>query len=82
MDKFKQAKSQFIKLFQNDISNENRINFFDVKAFYDAAYEEKEVARAALQKFQEYLKQAQKLEALYRAQIEADMAVLYTKKAV
>lgn len=79
MSKLKQAKSHIVKLFQLDISNENRINIFDVKALYDAAYEEKAQIRASIQKFNDILQQAQRLDTLYRAQIEADMASMYRK---
>ncbi len=81
MRTFRQAKRQFIKLFQLDISNQNRISLFDVKSLYDEAYEEKAKARAALKKFNAKLKQAQKLDSLYRAQLEIDFANLY-KRAV
>lgn len=79
MRTLKKAKSQFIKLFQTDISNQNRINLLDVKALYDAAYAEKDNARAALKKFQNRLAQAQTLDALYRSQLETDLAGLYRK---
>ena len=79
MRKLEKAKSHFIKLFQSDISNQNRINLLDVKALYDAAYAEKDTARACLKKFQQRLAQAEMLDGLYRAQIEADLAGLYRK---
>lgn len=79
MSKLKQAKSQFIKLFQTDISNQNRINLLDVKALYDAAYAEKDKARTSIKKFNARLQQAQTLDTLYRAQIESDLAGLYRK---
>lgn len=82
MSKLKRAKSQFIKLFQYDISNQNRINLLDVKALYDAAYDEKAKTRASVRKFKAKLKQARQLDVRYRAQIEADLAGLYMQKAV
>ncbi len=81
MSGLKRVKRHFVKLFQLDISNQNRISLFDVKGAYDAAYEEKAKARAALKKFNAKLKQAQKLDSLYRAQLEIDFANLY-KRAV
>jgi len=50
--------------------NDNAISFFDVKALYDLAYEEKAKGRVHLKKFNALLKQAAKLEAIYRYQIE------------
>ena len=79
MRTLRKAKSQFVKLFQYDASNQNRVNLLDVKALYDAAYAEKDAARAALKNFQHRLEQAQTLDALYRAQIKADVACLYRK---
>ena len=50
-------------------TNQNAISFIDVKCLYDAAYEERAKARALLKTFRTKLKQAQRLEELYRAQL-------------
>ena len=52
-------------------ANENEISFFDVKALYDAAYDEKAKARANIRRFRALLAQAEHLETAYRAQLAA-----------
>lgn len=60
-------------------ANQNQISLFDVKALYDAAYDEKAKARACLKTFKSLLEQAEKLDLAYRAQIAAEKAYLYGK---
>lgn len=50
---------------------ENEISFIDVKALYDAAYEEKAKTQVDMQKFQSLLVRAEKLANAYRAQLVA-----------
>lgn len=45
------------------------ISIFDVKLYYDAAYEEKAQARVNLARFRRLLAHAEALEAQYRAQL-------------
>jgi len=45
------------------------ISIFDVKLYYDAAYEEKAQARVNIARFRRLLTQAEALEAQYRAQL-------------
>lgn len=52
-------------------ANQNEISFFDVKALYDAAYEEKGKARANIRTFRALMAQAEALDAAYRAQLAA-----------
>ena len=61
--------------------NQNRISLFEVKALYDAAYEEKARARACLKTFRSKLEKAEILDAAYRAQLAADHVRLYGKAA-
>lgn len=60
-------------------ANQNGISLFDVKALYDAAYDEKAKARACVRTFRSLLKRAEKLDAAYRAQIAAAQTRLYGK---
>lgn len=62
-------------------ANQNRISLFEVKALYDAAYEEKARARACLKTFRSLLDKAEALDSAYRAQIAADQIRLYGKAA-
>lgn len=68
-------------LIYGDIDNQNQISVFDVKALYDAAYEEKDKARTNLKAFKAQLKTAEKLDKAYRAQIKAQQARLYGRAA-
>ena len=54
---------------------------FDVKALYDAAYDEKARARSCLKSFRTLLKKAEMLDAAYRDQIAADQIRFYGKAA-
>lgn len=62
-------------------ANQNEISFFDVKALYDAAYEEKAKARANIGRFRTLIGQAEWLEAAYRAQLLAARPSSYLGKA-
>jgi len=72
---------RFMALISGDEANQNRISLFDVKALYDAAYEEKARARACLRTFRSLLEKAEALDAAYRAQMQADHLVKYGKVA-
>lgn len=61
--------------------NQNEISYFDVKVLYDAAFEEKDRARASLATFKSLMAQAEALEAAYRAQLKAQQIRLYGKAA-
>ncbi len=71
------VRNNFIILNHIDNANQNRLSYMDVKSVYDAAYEQKAKARASLQGYQSLMRQAERLEAAYRAQIEADAAARY-----
>ena len=62
-------------------ANENEISFFDVKALYDAAYEEKASARTNIRRFRALMDQAELLETAYRAQLMAARPASYLGKA-
>ena len=61
-----------LKLLRKWTGNDNyqEISFFDVKELYDAAYDEKAKARVNLKKFKALIQKAEKLDAIYRAQLE------------
>lgn len=64
----------------NNNDNGQEISFFDVKALYDAAYDEKAKARVNLKKFKKLIEQAIGLDLAYRAQLQAK-AFSYRKAA-
>ncbi len=66
MNKVKQCVAAWIG---GPDANQNAISFIDVKCLYDAAYEERAKARHLLKGFRTKLKQAQRLEELYRVQL-------------
>lgn len=72
---------RFMALISGDEANQNRISLFDVKALYDAAYEEKARARACLRTFRSLLEKAEALDTAYRAQLQADHLTKYGKAA-
>lgn len=57
-----------IKKLKND--NNNEVSLFDVKELYDAAYDEKAKARVNLKKFKALLGKAEKLDSIYRTQLD------------
>jgi hypothetical protein len=59
----------FYALVSGREANENGPSFFDVKAAYDAAYEEKAKARTCLRTFKALLKKAEGLDSAYRARL-------------
>lgn len=63
------------KLARND--NQAEINLLDVKELYDAAFAEKEKARVNLKKYRTFLEKAEKLDALYRAQLSRANNIRY-----
>lgn len=71
MKRIKSLKKRVWTLVTPAQVNENDISFFDVKALYDAAYDEKDKARTGIRRFQTLLAQAETLEAAYRAQLAA-----------
>ncbi|MEC9245485.1 MAG: hypothetical protein VYB05_11990 [Pseudomonadota bacterium] len=81
MNNIKSVGMRLIALATGREANENGISLFDVKALYDAAYEEKAKARACLSTFRCLLAQAEKLDAAYRAQLAALNARPYGKGA-
>lgn len=81
MNSIKCVGQRFIALFSGDEANQNEISLFDVKSLYDAAYEEKAYARASLKRFKAKLKQAEALDAAYRAQLQTQQAQMYGKVA-
>jgi hypothetical protein len=85
MSKIKRVGRRVLALFSEEeageIMNENRISFIDVKALYDAAFEEKDRARACLKTFRALMGEAERLEAVYRAQIKADQMRFYGRAA-
>ncbi len=62
-------------------ANENEISYFDVKVLYDAAFEEKDRARASVATFKRLMAQAEALEAAYRAQLTAQQIRRFGKAA-
>ena len=60
------------KWYKAKTQNQNQgseISFVDVKELYDAAYAEKAKARVNLKRFKALMSSAERLDALYRAQI-------------
>lgn len=81
MSSIKCVGQRFIALFYGAEANQNEISIFDVKALYDAAYDEKAKARACLKTFKTLLEQAETLDLAYRAQLTAQQVRLYGKVA-
>ncbi len=81
MNSIKCVGQRFVAWFAGAQANQNEISLFDVKALYDAAYDEKAKARACLKTFKALLEQAEALDLAYRAQLAADNARLYGKAA-
>lgn len=81
MNTIKTIRSRFAAWLAGPEANQNRISMFEVKALYDAAYEEKTRARTCLKTFRALLKKAEMLDAAYRDQIAADQLRLYGKAA-
>lgn len=79
MNSIKCVGQRFMALFLGYEANQNEISFFDVKALYDSAYQEKAKARTCLKTFKVLLEQAEVLDLAYRAQIEAQKTRLYGK---
>lgn len=81
MNTIKSVGQRFAAWFTGEPMNQNRISFFDVKALYDAAFEEKDKAQACLEAYKSLMAQAEALDGTYRAQIAADHAARYGKAA-
>lgn len=81
METIKTAGQRFFAFLYGDEANQNEISFFDVKALYDSAYDEKAKARACMKTFKTLLEQAEILDLAYRAQLAERQARLYGKAA-
>jgi hypothetical protein len=79
METIKYIRWRLLSLVSDQGANQNGISLFDVKALYDAAYEEKARARACLRTFRALLAKAEALDAAYRAQLAAARISLYSK---
>lgn len=73
------VKSRLLALILGPEANQNGVSLFDVKALYDAAYEEKAKGRASIRTFRALLVKAETLDAAYRAQLIAQKHHLYGK---
>lgn len=81
MNSIKCVGRRFASWLTGTQANQNKISFFDVKALYDAAYEEKAKSRACLKTFKSLLAQAEILDLAYREQLKADQIRLYGRAA-
>lgn len=81
MNTYKTIRQRVAAWLAGPEANENRISLMEVKALYDAAFEEKAHARACLKTFRSLLEKAETLDAAYRAQLSADHVRLYGKAA-
>lgn len=81
MNSIKYVGRRFANWLTGAEANQNEISFFDVKALYDAAYDEKAKAKACLKTFKALLEQAEALDLAYRAQLAEHQARLYGKAA-
>lgn len=70
----KDVGRRFYTLFSEQEANENGPSFFDVKAAYDAAFEQKAKARTCLRAFKRLLNKAERLESAYRARLPVGSA--------
>ncbi|SMH30166.1 hypothetical protein [Mesorhizobium australicum] len=81
MNALKQVGLRFADWLSWSQANQNAISIFDVKELYDAAYAEKAKARICLKTFKALLEKAEKLDAIYRAQMQADQVARFGKAA-
>lgn len=81
MKTIKCVGARFAAWFLGIEANQNQISLFDVKALYDAAYEEKARARTCLKTFRKLFAQAEILDFAYRLQLEAERKRLYGRGA-
>lgn len=81
MNALKQVGLRFADWLSWSQANQNAISIFDVKELYDAAYAEKAKARICLKTFRTLLEKAERLDAIYRAQMQAEQAARFGKAA-
>lgn len=81
MNTLKQVGLRFADWLTWSQANQNVISIFDVKELYDAAYAEKAKARTCIRTFRALLEKAEKMDAIYRAQMQADQAARFGKAA-
>lgn len=78
---FKNIGSRAWKALYPKNDNQSEVSLFDVKELYDAAYAEKAQARVSLKRFRALLCKAERLDAVYRAQLAQVKAVRYGRAA-
>jgi hypothetical protein len=81
MKTIKNLKKRMWALVTPAQANENEISFFDVKELYDAAFAEKDKARANIKRYNALMTQAEALDAAYRAQLTAKRSEQYRRAA-
>lgn len=77
----KRIGNKAIKVLRAKNDNQGKISFVDVKELYDAAFAEKDKARANIKRFTALMSKAEHLDYLYRASLAKAQPFQYRKAA-